>query len=292
MNATEYIAARRDIMQPDESAQTAPTAEASVSGPAEIVDYDEVDPRGLGGLAEMILKQGRRLNVELRDRAIQPIVIPKLLAISLIGFTFFGVVFSFTLSAGSIWPELVPIAGWLEDPATSLISFRSLGNDANFATPWLDGSAWQLIAAYNLGLVAAIGVCLPSLYFYGLLSGVRMSMLDVVVHSLKGMATSATALVGILPIYVALCMGVLIFDAPDPLRNVVVWIGLLLPFIAGFAGKRSLYVGFSMLAQTLPEDRRAKRSCFLRRLVFSWGAVYAAVTPVMIHSLWELFSRV
>ena len=38
------------------------------------------------------------------------------------------------------------------------------------------------------GLIAASGICLPSLYFYALLAGVRMTMVDVVLHTLKSKA--------------------------------------------------------------------------------------------------------
>ena len=69
--------------------------------------------------------------------------------------------------------------------------------------------------AYAFGLVAASGVCLPSLYFYCLLAGVRMTMLEVVVHAVKSKAMAAVALVGILPIYVAVAMGVVIFDVGE-----------------------------------------------------------------------------
>jgi hypothetical protein len=145
-----------------------------------------------------------------------------------------------------------------------------------------------LIAAYCFGLIAATGVCLPSLYFYGLLSGVKLSMLDVVTHAMKAKATSAVALLGILPVYIALAMGVLIFGwVPDLLREWALWLGFILPFIAGLWGTISLYLGFETLADTLPPERCERRGCFLRRLVVSWAACYTAVSPVMIYTVWQ-----
>ena len=69
-------------------------------------------------------------------------------------------------------------------------------------------------------------------------------------------------------------------------------LGLVLPFIAGLWGTVSLYEGFLQMCDTMPPGRAARRGCFLRRLVLSWSACYSAVMPVMIYSLWEVFSRV
>jgi hypothetical protein len=95
--------------------------------------------------------------------------------------------------------------------------------------------------------------------------------------------------VGILPIYVAVAMGVLIFDSvfSDAAVRLSLWLGFILPFVAGLWGTASLYRGFSGLADTLPEDRCERRSCFLRRLVFSWGVCYTAIAPVMIFTVWQ-----
>ena len=112
-----------------------------------------------------------------------------------------------------------------------------------------------LTGAYAFGLVAASGVALPSLYFYCLLAGVRMSMLEVVVHAVKAKAISAVALIGILPIYVAAAMGVVIFNVGEYWLQLTMYLGLVLPFIAGLWGTASLYQGFSQLCDTMPADR-------------------------------------
>jgi hypothetical protein len=148
-----------------------------------------------------------------------------------------------------------------------------------------------LTFAYAFGLVAASGVALPSLYFYGLLAGVRMSMVDVLIHAVKSKAIAAVALVGILPIYVALAMGVVIFNVGETALQSTLILGLILPFIAGLWGTASLYHGFSQLCDTMPPDKAIRRECFLRRLVLSWAACYSAIMPVMIYTLWEVFSR-
>jgi len=114
-----------------------------------------------------------------------------------------------------------------------------------------------------------------------------MSMLDVVTQTLKSKATSALALVGLLPIYLAMAMGVLIFDVPTELKNEVLLLGLVLPFIAGLWGTRSLYRSLGGFCDTMSLDRLAHRKLFLNRLVLSWCACYTAIAPVMIFTVWQ-----
>ena len=273
------------------------TADSETNGgdqTSEVIDdiaFERAGDYGLLDLLELILKNRGRLDKLIRDPALQPELVPRLLAISLIGFTLFGVAISVVLNSAGTWPELTAIETHLNDPTAWLITFREVGPGENIASRWLDGSALKLILAYNLGLIAATGVCLPSLYFFGLLSGVKLSVLDVTIHSLKAKATAAIALIGILPIYAAISMGMVIFSAPEWLLRGTLWLGLILPFIAGLWGTRSLYVGFAGLSDTMPPERRCRRECFLRRLVLSWSACYTAVTPVMIFTLWEYFGR-
>ena len=158
------------------------------------------------------------------------------------------------------------------------------------AARWSDATAANLILAYDLGLIAATGICLPSFYFYGLLAGLRISMLQVSTHATKCLATTGVVLVGILPIYVALALGMIVFGAPAEWMHRTIDLGLTLPFLAGLWGVRSLYVGFTRLCDTIRPDRRAARTCFLRRLTLAWAACYSVVTPVMIHALWRHFS--
>lgn len=242
-------------------------------------------------LVELILKDRPRLERIIRDSSLAGELIPRFLAISLVGFTFFGISLALIISAVGVRIDLMSIKQALEGTAPRLMSFDHNESLAALGTGKILIAALRLIAAYDLGLIAAAGVCLPSLYFYGLLAGVPMSMARVTVHTLKGMATTATALVGILPIYVAFSLGAAVFEAPALLVDCVLQVGLLLPFGAGLFGAHSLYAGFSALAGTLPSERRCQRACLLRRLVVSWSVCYAAVTPVMIYTLWEYFSR-
>lgn len=221
------------------------------------------------GLAELLLKDRVQVDELLRDDSRQVDLIPRFLIIALASFSAYAWAMVLLLNAapsGSIPSVLVEGWAFAIRPAVGL---------------WL---------AYSLGLVAATGICLPSFYFYGLLAGVKISFLQVVTHCLKGQASTAMMLAGILPIYVAIALGMLIFAAPVEGQQIVLSIGLVLPFIAGLWGVYTIYHGFMRLADTLPGHCRDRRSCFLRRLTLAWAACYTAVTPLMIHALWTQFT--
>ena len=118
-----------------------------------------------------------------------------------------------------------------------------------------------------------------------------MSMLQIVGQVVRCKASSAIVLVGILPIYVAVVLGLVIFGASPRLVELVLYVGLVLPFIAGFEGVRAIYRGVLGMAETLPPERRCRRECFLRRLTLSWAAVYTAVSPVLIYQLWNYLGK-
>jgi hypothetical protein len=144
--------------------------------------------------------------------------------------------------------------------------------------------------AYALGFTLTTGVCLPSFYFYGLLAGVRVSWPQVTAQIMKGQASTAVMLMGIMPVYVTAALGGIVFGVSPPLLRVVLYSGLLLPFAAGLWGVRSIYVGFLGLSDTLPPERRCRRECWLRRLTAACSACYTAVCPVMIYTLWGYFA--
>ena len=228
-----------------------------------------IDEHSALGLAELLLKDRVHVDDMLRDDSRQVDLIPRFLVIALASFSAYAWAMILLLgaaSAGAIPTVLADGWSFAVRPAVGL---------------WL---------AYALGLVAATGICLPSFYFYGLLAGVKISFPQVVTHCLKGQASTAIMLVGILPIYVAVALGMLIFHAPAEAQQLVLSIGLVLPFIAGLWGVYSIYHGFMRLADTLPGRCRDRRTCFLRRLTLAWAACYTAVTPLMIHALWTHFT--
>ncbi len=222
------------------------------------------------GVVEMLLKDRARLDRLLRDENEQRTLIPRLLAVALAGFAIYGVVATIVLNAFwstyHVWWNWVPAARWREF------------------------NAGNLVLAYTIGLIAANGICLPSFYFYGLLAGVRTTMLSVAAQALKGMAAGAIALVGILPIYMALALSAIVFPTPPALIESWVLLGLALPFLAGLWGAACLYEGFVGFADTIAISCRQSRECFLRRLILAWSGCYTLVTPLMIYTLWNHFS--
>jgi hypothetical protein len=233
----------------------------------ETVQDDDVS---LVQLLDLLLKDRPALEQLLRRPDRQRRLVPRLLALGTIGFAIYGAATTVMLNAVRVtwgfWPAGVPRAHW---------------NHASIA---------NLLLAYCLGLVAANGICLPSFYFYGLLAGVRTSMLGVVCHAMKGMASAAIALLGILPIYVATALTVIVFPVPQGLVLGCVALGLALPFLAGVWGVKTLYDGFLELRDTICHERRESRTCLLRRLLVAWCGLYTAVTPLMDYVLWSFFA--
>jgi len=230
------------------------------------------DDQSALGLAELLLKNHRRVDSMVREEDRQASLIPRFLGIAVMSFSVFSLALATLLS-------LVP--------AESLPDFLS--------EAWVRGSGRagvSLWLAFTIGLVAATGVCLPSFYFYGLLSGVRITLLQVTAHIMEGMAATSLMLLGLLPIYVAYVLGMIIFHAPAASLRPMIYVGLALPFIAGLYGVRTIFRGFMQLADTLPPERRCRRSCLLRRLTVACSACYTAVTPVMIYKLWDLATHV
>ena len=234
------------------------------------------------GLVELLLKDPERVDTLNREEHRAPVLIPRFLGIGLASYLLFSlalVLILNTVPADAYPHRLLPIpdARWSEGPAAETWPHHVVRT----AAPAI---------AYTVGLVAATCLCLPSFYFFGLLAGVRLSMLQVVAHVLRSKASGAIVLIGILPIYVAVAMGLIVFQAPAPVLETCLDVGLVLPFLAGFEVLRCIYRGVLGLAQTMPPERRCRRACFLRRLSVSWAACYMAVSPVMIYRLWEVLS--
>src|SRR5205823_6171141 len=162
------------------------------------------------------------------------------LAISLVGFSIFALALSLLLWAAPAraWPVFLAPA-WARSAA---------------------GSAFCLWLAYTIGLIAAMGVCLPSFYFYSLLAGIKISMLQVATLSMTGMAATSLMLLGILPIFVALLLGSIVFQLDPQTLQASLTLGLGLQFLAGLWGARSVHLGFLSLADTLPPEKRCARA--------------------------------
>ncbi len=303
MNTAQHIHRRKERQMADLSEnysevcsdQSRPDA-VEVDSASNLTDFESTPPiqvstLNIFGLVEVLLKNLSGLHRVLRTRQAHASLLPRLLTIALVGFVLYGVTMSLVLTVADRWPTLTPFATWLKAPQSQLVSIGSINSPLGKFAPWLSGRTFVLTAAYAFGLIAASGVALPSLYFYGLLAGVRLSMVDVLLHAVKAKAVAAVALIGILPIYVAVAMGVVIFNVPEYYLDLAIVLGLLLPFIAGLWGTASLYQGFSQLCTPTEDACPSDRECFLRRLVLSWSACYSAIMPIMIYTLWATFSQ-
>jgi len=235
-----------------------------------VAEVEDHRPVSVTSVVEMLLKDRARLNLLLRNEDRQRELIPPLMAIAITGFMAYGFIVTGILNAFRVgtgfWLPHVPQANWND---------FTVGN---------------LALSYTLGLIAANGICLPSFYFYGLLAGIKTTMLSMTAHALKGMAAGAIALVGSLPIYVAVALTAIVF--PWVMGSPMVWsiLGLALPFVAGTWGAVNLYEGLVGLADTMKPEFRRDRSCFLRRLIFAWVGCYTFITPFVIYSLWDVLS--
>ena len=194
-------------------------------------------------VVEMLLKDSSRLNRLLRSETHQRELVAGLLAIAMVGLGIHGIAMTAIIDAlfakYGFWLGHLPAAHW---------------NDL---------SAANLTFSYTLGAIAANGICLPSFYFYGLLAGVRISFVGATGHALKGLAAGSVALVGLLPIYLALALSAVVFPfSPFWTRYVVVMGLLVLPCVAGLAGMANLYEGFVGLADTMPSNRSAVAAMF------------------------------
>jgi hypothetical protein len=228
-----------------------------------------VDEHSLLGLTELLLKEPARVDALAREEARQPELIPRFLAMAFASFSLFAL--ALVLLFNSVDRDALP--GFLKE--------RWTGSAGPAVSLWL---------AYTFGLVAATGVCLPTFYFHSLLAGLRISVLQVTGHIMKGKASTSMMLLGILPIYVAIVLGMIVFHSPADVLEGALYLGLFLPFVAGLWGARAICRGVMSLADTLPADRRPGREWFLRWLTLAWAGCYTAVTPVMIYTLWDSFS--
>src|SRR5438552_3816895 len=170
---------------PEEALPAALPADDSVEEPVVTVNEDSAR-----GLAELLLKNPGRVERLNRDQTRLPLLVPRFLIIALASYALFAaaMIGIFGLVPAAALPRLIPTNGWSK------------------------AAALGLLLGYTVGLVAASGVCLPSFYFYGLLAGVKISMLQVVAQTLKGAAATAIMLIGVLPIYVAVTLGLCVFN--------------------------------------------------------------------------------
>lgn len=224
-------------------------------------------------LVELLLKAPAKVDRLNRREDVQPLLLSRFLLITEASYLIFGIVMLLLLNRApaAAYPRLP----WLAMPPAD----------------WTNATALALPLAYMIGIVLAACVCLPSFYFYSLLAGVKLTWLQITSVVAKGTASNAIMLLGLLPAYVAVVLGLIIFDADVEVLQWALLGGLLLPFASGLWGLRAIFLGVKDMASVLSRQWHCQRWCFLRRMVLAWTAVYATVVPVMIYRLWDYFAH-
>jgi hypothetical protein len=216
----------------------------------------------LPGLLDLVLRGRKQLTALIRDETALPEVVQRLLALSLLGMGVHGLVVG-------------TVAQLLRVP--DIDSVWRMGHPMVWAP-----------LAFMLAFVGALGVCLPTFYFHTQLAGLDASFRLVTAQALRAQAVTSVLILGVLPFYAAIALGVAVGLFAD--SEGVIMLGAGLPFLIGLFGIRDVYRSFGDLAETLPVTHR-RRGNFLRRMVLLWGAVYSAVAPVALYRLIEAFSK-
>jgi len=209
---------------------------------------------------DLLVRDDPRLDLILQDEARGLETIQQLLAVSVLGFLFYGFAVGLAqqllgAGLGSRWIGTMPI---LTLPFSLTIAF-----------------------------LLALLVCLPSFYFYTQLSGLDASFRLITAQALRVQARTAVLLLGALPFYIAVVLAALAgaFDGTGD----ILLLGMALPFVVGLAGLRSLHRSFARLAAELPVAH-ARRPGFLSRMVFAWGMVYSVVCPIALWRVGEMMT--
>lgn len=169
----------------------------------------------------------------------------------------------------------------------------------DLAVPGLTGEpAWftagVLFLAYEGGLMGAQVAGLPTFSFYGLMAGFQTHPGRIATESLRARATAAVVLLGLLPVHLAVGLGlVLFFDQPSAVG--AFWQGLLLlgggmvlPFVAGLAAPGSLVRVFRGLARAAAERPDGERRPMPVLLAVAWSAVFTVMAPLGVFRIVHL----
>jgi len=228
---------------------------ASIAMPAQDVPLPAAEARAPRSMFDLILRGRESLDDLLREESQLAAAAQKLLLLSLLGLLIHGVVVGL---------------------AASLLPPQAVGAFFGRGHPWV----W-LPLSFMGAFLGALGICLPSFWFYTQLSGLDASLRMVAAQALRAQATTSILLLGVVPFYAAYVLGAAlrIFDPAG-----VMTVGLALPFAVGLWGVWALYRAFSSLASHLPKTHE-RRGNFLLRMVLAWSAVYTAIAPI---ALWRI----
>ena len=222
-------------------------------------------PAAPRAMFDLVLRDPQRLDALLLEEGKLGAAMHKLLGLSLAGLAAHGLLLGF-VQRTILWSSLSP----------STQEFFG-------AHPML-----TLPVAFIGAFLTALGVCLPSFYFFTQLSGLDASFRLVTAQAVRVMARTAVLLLGVLPFYAALSLSRAVSSIVSP--DTVLAVGFGLPFFVGLFGIASLYGSFRALLKVLPITHE-RRGRFLLRMVLAWGAVYSAVAPVALYRCIEALGR-
>jgi len=225
------------------------------------------DPSAFQLMNWMLTDRGR-FREAIADEDWQPALLPRLLAIAM------GCLFAYGIV---MWAVIA-----------------STGTQLSFMTGGVPGRPWFLSVplAYALGMIGAVGICLPSFYFFALQCGFKPTLRNIVIAIAGGQALTSVFLIGILPVFAACILGAERLGGGPALLSKWTTFGLFLPVVAGFVGAAELHEWFTGLAATLPADARARREGVVGFLGLWSTGLYVVVAPVLVYQLLVTFGRV
>lgn len=224
-------------------------------------------PPTITNLLDWMLADRTRFRRTLADEGLQERVLPRLL----------------TIAAASLF--LYGLVMWIVVAVT--------GTALPFMTGAADGRPGGLSfsLAYSLGIVGAVGICLPSFYFFALQCGFRPTLRGIVVAIAGAQALTSIFLLGILPVFAAGILGAERLGGGATALSVWAKLGLLLPLVAGLVGASEVHEWFTGLASTLPPEARARREGIVGFLGLWSTSLYVVVAPVLVYQLLQTFGR-
>lgn len=225
-------------------------------------------------LSELLLKEPEALDALCGDAESTASLLPRLVGISALGLGAFALVQG-GLAAG---------------PGAELMAPFS----AESAHVGLPRAVGVVFLSYAAGFFGAQVASLPSAYFYALLAGVKTHSWRVAAEAMRSQATSSLVLLGLLPVYLAVALGLAM--GADPVTSTfgeretarfVLHLGYLLPFVAGLSGVRSMHRNFLGLVRGARKD--GERTPMPTLLVLAWSMLFAVLAPLgVLRALHEL----
>lgn len=127
------------------------------------------------------------------------------------------------------------------------------------------------------GLFGAQLAGLPTFYFYTLLAGIPTHAWRVSAESLRAQATAGLVLLSVVPVHLALGLGLRLLDEDGGAASTLAALGTALPFLTGLFAPLTLLRAMKRLGlRAAPGGRKPLPTL----LVLGWSAVFTAMAPL------------